>query len=59
VSDDGRPTVGNLPSRERELYVTRAELAELMSVSVATVDRLRSEALAWARARPPDQGRGG
>lgn len=30
-----------LEAREREVYVTRRELAEIMGVSVDTVDRMR------------------
>ena len=36
----GQTHVIGLPAREPERYVNRAELAELMGVSVATIDRL-------------------
>lgn len=33
-------TVSGLPARESERYVTRRELAQLMGVSLRTIDRL-------------------
>lgn len=41
-----------LPVREQERYVSRAELAELMGVSLTTVDRLVAEGMpseTWGR----------
>lgn len=41
-----------LPVRESERYVSRAELADLMGVSLTTIDRMVSEGLpseTWGR----------
>lgn len=39
--------VQGLPSVNPEPYITRAELAERMGVSLSTVDQLRKEGLPW------------
>jgi len=44
VSAERSPIVG-LPVLEPERYVTRAELAEIMGVSVPTIDRLVREGM--------------
>lgn len=41
----GQAQVIGLPVPEAERYVTRSELANLMGVSVATVDRMVSEGM--------------
>lgn len=44
--------VTGLPTTEPERYVTRAELARLMGVSIATIDRMVAEGMpsvTWGR----------
>lgn len=40
-------SVRGLPSVNPEPYITRAELAARMGVSLSTVDQLRKEGLPW------------
>ena len=45
-------TVSGLPTQQPERFVTRRELAELMGVSVGTIDQMRREGMpstTWGR----------
>lgn len=45
-------TVTGLPAREPERYVSRLELAQIMGVSVATIDRMVTQGMpsvTWGR----------
>jgi phage terminase Nu1 subunit (DNA packaging protein) len=49
---DGPGTVSDLPAEENERYVDRQQLADIMGVSVATIDRMvakKMPSVTWGR----------